>query len=242
MNNKQIVDILFDEIDSTQTYAIQQYSTLFKDQITAIRALFQTNGRGQYNRKWESQSKRNILCTIIFPFFKNFQSINTIPLIVAHSILQVYNNLYDLNGHIKWFNDIYFFDKKQAGILVQSEITGQDVVIFIGVGINIDWNIENGINIEKILNKQINVQELYDQLKEKIVQNLFLLNEHGFKVFQNHINQQLYKKGEKCVFINQESKFVCEGTLEEINSDGMLIIREANGLNRVVDINLKMMV
>ncbi|CAD8158782.1 unnamed protein product [Paramecium octaurelia] len=242
MNNKQIVDILFDEIDSTQTYATQHYNSLFKDQITAIRALSQTDGRGQHTKKWESKSKRNILFTIIFPYFKNFQYINTIPLIVAHSVLQVYNNLYDLNGSIKWFNDIYFLDKKQAGILVQSEITGQDIVIFMGVGINVDWNIENGINIEAILNKQINVEELYQSLKEKIVHNLKLLNENGFKYFQKPINQQLYKKGEKCVFVNQEQKYVCEGILEEINQDGMLIIREANGLNRVVDINLKMMI
>ncbi|CAD8050884.1 unnamed protein product [Paramecium sonneborni] len=242
MKNNQIVDILFEEIESTQTHAIQQYSKLYSEQITTIRALFQTNGKGQHSSKWESQSKRNLLFTIIYPFFKNFQYINTIPLIVAHSILQVYKNKYDLNGSIKWFNDIFFFDKKQAGILVQSEITGQDIVIFIGVGINIDWNIENGINLEKILNKNINVEELYEQLKYTIIQNLIQLNEQGFKYFQKNINQQLYKKGEQCIFVNLELKKVCEGILQEINSEGMLIIRETNGLNRVVDINLKMQI
>ena len=57
--------ITFDEIDSTQTYAL----SLAKEGIaegTVVISDYQTKGRGRFRRRWQSQRGENLLFSIIF--------------------------------------------------------------------------------------------------------------------------------------------------------------------------------
>ncbi|CAD8116727.1 unnamed protein product [Paramecium sonneborni] len=237
----KIVDIQFEEIDSTQTHAKLEYENKYKGQITFLRAVHQIAGKGQYDRKWECQSKRNILTTIIFPYFTNIQYQKNVTLVIGYTIVQIYKELYNVDAELKWVNDILLNSKKSGGILTESEQIGDQLVLYIGIGLNIDWCIEDATCLEQILGKKIDQEELFLKVKERVIQTLYTLNEQGFEIFRIGINQVLYRKGQFCEFVNSKTlQIIQTGIVEELNKDGDLVIRGQDGIIRIIEPNLRM--
>ena len=94
-------------------------NTLLKELIAKgqepkfIYAGYQTAGRGQTGNSWESEEGKNLLCSILLPPDKNLHFLN-----IAVSVA-VYRTIRELGIRelaIKWPNDIYWQDKKIAGI------------------------------------------------------------------------------------------------------------------------------
>ena len=75
-----------------------------------IYAGYQTAGRGQTGNSWESEEGKNLLCSILLPPDKNLYFLN---IAVGVALLRVIGEDFT----IKWPNDIYWQDKKAAGIL-----------------------------------------------------------------------------------------------------------------------------
>ena len=48
---------------------------------------------------------------------------------------------------IKWPNDIYIDNKKVSGILIESQSSGKDIFLSLGIGINI--NIDESFNVNQ---------------------------------------------------------------------------------------------
>ncbi|CAD8200292.1 unnamed protein product [Paramecium pentaurelia] len=237
----KIVDILFEEIDSTQTHATKEYQNLYKGQITVLRALHQTAGRGQFDRKWECQSKRNILTTIIFPYFTNIQYLKNITPVIGYTIVKLYKELYNLDAELKWVNDIELNSKKSGGILTESEQIGDELVLYVGIGLNVNWCIQGATCLEENTGKEVDQEELFQKLRERVIKTLYQLNEHGFEMFREGINQILYRKGQLCDFVDSKTlEIVYSGIVEELNKNGDLVIRGQDGLSRVVDPNVRM--
>ena len=117
-------------------------NTLLKELIAKgqepkfIYAGYQTAGRGQTGNSWESEEGKNLLCSILLPPDKNLHFLN-----IAVSVA-VYRTIRELGIRelaIKWPNDIYWQDKKIAGILVENAIIGNEVKYSIaGIGLNIN--------------------------------------------------------------------------------------------------------
>ena len=74
-----------------------------------IYAGYQTAGRGQTGNSWESEKGKNLICSILLPPNKNLYFLN-----IAVSVATI--RLLDEQLTIKWPNDIYWKDKKLAGI------------------------------------------------------------------------------------------------------------------------------
>ncbi len=128
-------------------------NTLLREMIAAgtwpqdelfLRAGYQTAGRGQTGNGWESEADKNLLCSIPLPPSGNLFDLNMMVSVAVHRLVCcVYGLIADEEEvTIKWPNDIYFKDKKMAGILIENAIVGNEVTCSIaGIGVNINQTI-----------------------------------------------------------------------------------------------------
>ena len=137
--------IELDEVDSTNTYALQLLSQNQDDltllpEGTLITANQQHSGRGQRGSGWKSEPGKNL--TLSFIFYPQFIAAEKAFLLSQAISLGVYDFVKGELGagtSIKWPNDIYFRDLKIAGILIENQIRSTRIQTMVaGIGINVN--------------------------------------------------------------------------------------------------------
>ncbi|HKM30964.1 MAG: biotin--[acetyl-CoA-carboxylase] ligase [Bacteroidales bacterium] len=129
--------IRLEEIDSTNSEARRNLE--HAPEGTVWTALYQTSGRGQYNRHWESSKGMNLLATLLLR--PVFLPTNKQFLISKCTALAICDFLQALgpDAVIKWPNDIYINSKKICGILIEHQVSGNKLLSsIIGFGINVN--------------------------------------------------------------------------------------------------------
>ena len=99
----------------------------------------QTAGRGRFHRLYFSPPQGGIYMSLHIKPNLPYNQLPAYTLLVAGAIYKAIKNLAMIDVSIKWVNDIYFNQKKIAGILteaVTSIETGLVTDIIIGVGLN----------------------------------------------------------------------------------------------------------
>ena len=136
-----------------------------------ICAGYQTAGRGQTGNGWESEEGKNLLCSVLLPPRTNLFEQNVIIAVAVHRAI---SELGISELAIKWPNDIYWQDKKVAGILVENAIVGSEVKYSIaGIGLNVnqtEWHSDapNPISLKQIYGKDFDVRTLMECLLQEI--------------------------------------------------------------------------
>lgn len=135
------------EVDSTNLWAKRVIDQPGNHCGKVFLTHYQTAGRGQNQRVWESAREKNLLFSFVdkpSKDNKNFQ----LTLVAGIAFLQaLQDEIKDLSFQVKWPNDIYTNGKKMGGIL--TETYGDYVVI--GVGLNINSSRDNfSDELEKI--------------------------------------------------------------------------------------------
>jgi BirA family biotin operon repressor/biotin-[acetyl-CoA-carboxylase] ligase len=131
---------------------------------------YQTNGRGQRNKKWHSAKNKNLLFSI---YIRTDNYIvdqkNYFNMITSLSIIYTLKNyIKDSRIEIKSPNDILVDGHKISGILIETAILKSKIkTVIIGVGINVNQKrfsfIENSpTSISNILKYNINTNTLLD--------------------------------------------------------------------------------
>lgn len=98
----------------------------------------QTKGRGQYDRKWESEKFKNLTFTIAFKPTSG-ERLPLLTLCFALGIVQTLDRMGLEGSKIKWPNDVLFEGKKIGGLLTESVFLGQKPDrVLVGIGINVN--------------------------------------------------------------------------------------------------------
>ena len=154
-----------------------------KDELFYVRADFQTAGRGQTGNSWESEEGKNLLCSILLPPRKNPFELNMIVSVAVQRLLGD-------DFTIKWPNDIYWRDKKVAGILIENAIIGREVKYSIaGIGLNVnqtEWrsNAPNPVSLKQITGKEQDLDALMEQLLKEVKS---ALDEDVWEAYKRHL-------------------------------------------------------
>jgi len=132
---------------------------------------YQTAGRGQGKKRWQSNKGENLLVSFYFqPQIAPSQQIyfNYFFALTIRKIISKYAN----EVKIKKPNDIWVGDKKIAGILIEHFIQGDTLNCTIaGVGINInqtqfDASLPNPTSLKLITNKNLSRDAILEELIE----------------------------------------------------------------------------
>ena len=142
---------------------------------------YQTAGRGQTGNGWESEEGKNLLCSILVerqktatikeenPFYLNVTVSVAVHRLLSQELMAKSQQL-----TVKWPNDLYWQDKKMAGILIENAIIGNEVKYSIaGIGLNInqtEWKSDapNPVSLKQITGKEYNIDEQMKSLAHAI--------------------------------------------------------------------------
>lgn len=183
-----------------------------------VYADFQTAGRGQTGNSWESEAGKNLLCSILLepddePFYLTVAVSVALHKVVADIIEQegrfstneivsmFSNDFYGLTSYrltIKWPNDLYYENRKLAGVLIESGICGNRMDYAIaGIGLNVNqtrWrSAPNPISLKSVcksavcVEKDFNIDQIMDALYKEIRAVLQLPRRGVWEYYKNHL-------------------------------------------------------
>ena len=215
-----------DVVDSTNNYAMRCISEGLAGHGWAVRANYQTAGRGQLGHKWESDEGKNIMCSLVLDmqghellrqFVLNacFCSALTATLRTITGLEAVY---------IKWPNDIYWKGRKLGGILIENQIRGAGWThAILGFGLNVNQtqfqSTESGVSIQEITGASMDVSVLTRHLLNNI-KNYLLTFLNGSSEGLTLYNNMLGRRGESLSFYWNNTLF--RGILQGVGNDGRI--------------------
>ncbi len=127
----------FDRLGSTNTFA----KKLDRD-TSKHGALILTNdqfeGRGQHDRKWDSNPGANLTFSLIFEPTKG-DRLTVLTLTTALAIAEIVEDVTKESVFIKWPNDVLVSNQKIAGLLTETLFTGNTLDrVIVGIGLNVN--------------------------------------------------------------------------------------------------------
>jgi len=222
-----------DEVDSTNAYLLNRYrAQQVISELMTVSAQYQFKGRGQRSSQgWESNRGENLL----FSFIINPRSIAIkdqfiISQMVALAVKEELDIFAD-GFKIKWPNDIYWHDKKIAGILIETELMGSifDVAV-IGIGLNLHQkefkgDAPNPISLVQITDKSIRKNEILNHIlmRFKTYYDDYLSMEDNTVISQRYL-EKLYKLNQMATYSDANGEF--KGKIVNVDRQGFLFIED----------------
>ena len=233
----------FDELKSTSVYLYDKISEKHDISDTVVVAAHQTEGRGMDKNRWESEAGKNLLFSIalnvnFLEASNQFKISQAVSVAIVETLSQFIDNQ---KLSIKWPNDIYFGDKKLAGMLIQNTVEGRMMgVSIIGIGLNVnqlcfskdipnpislkmitgkDFDIDNILNI-LIINIKKSVESLKSEKNQEEINEKYISKSYRFGIWADYF----YKNEIKSLKINSFDKY------------GRLLLGDKEGTEIVCDV------
>ena len=216
-------------VDSTNIYAMEQVKQGLASSGSCYFAHFQTRGKGQFTKFWESEASQNMLLSYVLAL-EDANPTQQFGFSVAISLglYDFFNSIAGEETSIKWPNDLYWRDRKAGGILIENLLRGSEWIwSVIGIGLNINQilfstELQNPVSLKQITGKDHDPIELTGVLSKclSIRLNQWKLGEHD-KMLAAY-NTHMYKLGEIVKFKNKNIHF--SGIIKGVNKQGQLII------------------
>lgn len=199
----------------------------------------QTQGRGRFNRKWFSPFAQNIYASFAWSTRALMSELSGLSAVVALALLAALEN-YGINLplSIKWPNDIYYADKKLAGVLIQSipaSNGGQHVIIGIGLNVNLadptkqidqPWTslyCMAGVTHDRNL--------IIAHLLKTLLAYLYEFSAHGFSHFIARWQRSDYLYGKE-IALNHLGEIIY-GVAQGVDQQGALILQQGEQQRRI---------
>jgi BirA family biotin operon repressor/biotin-[acetyl-CoA-carboxylase] ligase len=172
-------------IDSTNIYAMEQIKAGKAISGSCYTTPFQTHGKGQHGRVWESEKGQNLLCSYVL----ELKSLNSskiwgpedqkgLSAAVAIGAKAFFGAHAGDETLIKLPNDIYWRDRKAGGILIENSLRGAEWTwAVIGIGFNINQTVfspdaPNPVSLRQITGRQWEIARLQTELSKALTKSI----------------------------------------------------------------------
>ncbi|MBN1598099.1 MAG: biotin--[acetyl-CoA-carboxylase] ligase [Bacteroidales bacterium] len=221
-----------DTVSSTNNYLKSLLKSGEIPEGTVIMADYQSEGRGRGNNGWHSAKGMNLIFSILFkPGISagdHFFLTEFISLAITDALKSV-----GIETTIKWPNDIYWRNKKLAGLLIEN-IINQDKVqtCIVGIGLNVNEtdfpeDLPNPISIKQIIKRGMDREELLNQILKALDIRYHQLTINDFIFIHNEYNNQLYLRD--TVSHYKVKGEIVEAAVIGIRKNGELKLQHLNG-------------
>jgi len=179
-------------VDSTNIYAMKQIQEQIAVSGSCYRTDFQTHGKGQHGRVWESSKGENLLCSYVLELKtlkmeQNWGPMDQIGLsaAVALGAQAFFASFAGDETRIKKPNDIYWRDRKAGGILIENILRGESWIwTVIGIGFNMNQtkfssDAPNPVSLKQITGKQWEISSMQKSLTKALDHSIGLWLEKG---------------------------------------------------------------
>lgn len=227
--------IELDEVDSTNNF-LRRFGAPADRRMTLVTAEFQLAGRGAATNCWESARGENLLFSLrIMPAalpIRRMFAISEAAALAVRAALDAFAPGFS----VKWPNDIYYGDSKVAGILIENDLQGAQVLrSTIGIGINVNQrqflsDAPNPRSLADIVGHDVERRFVLEQFMEHFT-NLLQKIDNGSTAALDALHEAyksgLYRSGEEHEYADEMGNFC--GTIVDVEPSGHLIIRDSEG-------------
>jgi len=223
-------------INSTNSYLVEKSQQTKETGIVCF-AEYQTAGKGRRGREWVSPFGSNIYLSILWQYQQGPASISGLSLAVGVAVIRALNDCGIQGVGLKWPNDIFWQDKKLAGILIEvSGETNGPCSAVIGLGLNFympnekaksinqDW-----VDLAQILGH--NPVNLRNKLAAQLLNHLMPTIAHFEQdTLAHYIDEwrqyDCMKEKQVQIFMGQQTY---SGVVKGIDDNGLLLLADEQG-------------
>lgn len=226
------------ELDSTNNYMKSLVREKQPEEGSVVITDFQTGGRGQMGNGWNSERGRNLLFSLLIypedvPANEQFIISRIASLAVKNTLDQFTDDI-----RIKWPNDIYWKDKKIAGMLIENDVQGRNITnSVIGIGININQELfpeelPNPVSLKQIVGSE----QDRDYILDTFIREFFLLyrelQKGDTRAIEDEYMLDLYRINDYYWFNDKNGRF--KAMIKEVLPSGHLVLKTLeNGEERI---------
>jgi len=218
-------------VESTNNYAMGLARAAMAQHGTVIFTHEQTRGKGQRTKEWMSQKGQNIAMSIVIePNGLQVSDTFFLSMLTAVSVLELFKKYVPDEIKIKWPNDVYWRDRKAAGILIENVWQGNEwkfAVIGIGMNINqIDFGElgSKAVSLKQITGKDFETIDLAKELCKILDAKYQLLFSDSSSIVGQY-KLHLYKLKQKVKL--KKGNRVFEAEFKDVNNRGQMIAQHA---------------
>ncbi|QSB25863.1 biotin--[acetyl-CoA-carboxylase] ligase [Flavobacterium sp. CLA17] len=199
--------IKLDAIDSTNDFLKALASQEELDNFTVVTAENQTKGKGQMGSKWQSESGKNLIMSVLVKdFLFDKEKVFNLSIIVSLAVIETLKALDISNLSIKWPNDIMSYNKKIGGILIENTIKSDGRIVSVaGLGLNVNQTNFDDLPLASSLavlsGKTFDKDVLPSLITEKIEQKIEFWQANSAVFWDEYFNS-LFRKGIPMPFKN----------------------------------------
>ena len=228
---KSIIGNSFTElssVSSTNIYAMDKVQANLAAHGAAFFSWEQTAGKGQMGKSWLANKGENCLLSVVLD--SGFLSINqqfALSVVVALAGYDCLSAYISEELTIKWPNDLYWRDRKAAGILIENNLQGNIWAWAIaGIGINVNQTefpdiAKKVVSIKQITGNTLDPILIAKQFCGFLETRFNQLKNQGFDDLLTLFNERLYKKGQMVKL--RKNNIVGEYLIKSVNSFGELV-------------------
>ncbi|TAE76017.1 MAG: biotin--[acetyl-CoA-carboxylase] ligase [Bacteroidetes bacterium] len=222
--------LYFDIIDSTNTFLIEnteQYS-----EGTVVVAGEQTAGRGQRGNQWLANPNENLTFSILLkPNFIAAQNQFELNMMICLALQKSLSVFLGEGTKIKWSNDIFFGNKKIAGVLIENTLKGTQIESsVIGIGLNVNqtnFEYPHASSMQNITGKKYLLENILITILKYIEEGYLLLKNTNISLKMHYLTH-LFRFNEKAFF--KTGNQIWEGKIIEVENSGKLVIENLQGI------------
>lgn len=225
------------ECESTNLYAKDLIANIKPLDGTVVLTDNQTAGRGQFGNSWQGEAKQNItLSIILFPKLKVKEQY-FLSKAISLACVKALKSITNLDFEIKWPNDIFYKNQKVGGILIENQISGNDITnAVVGIGINLNQenfdNLPHATSVFQLVRYFLSRKKVTELLLQYIDVEYIKLTQLRFKEIDLEYHQFLKSLHQEFKFIENNIQKI--GVLKGVNTAGQLIV-EVNNQTRLFD-------
>ncbi|MFH6996184.1 biotin--[acetyl-CoA-carboxylase] ligase [Flavobacterium sp. FlaQc-48] len=220
--------IKLDAIDSTNDFLKALSSQEELDNFTVVTAENQTKGKGQMGAKWQSESGKNLIMSVLVKdFVFDHEQVFNLSIIISLSVIDALKTLNIPDLSIKWPNDIMSYTKKIGGILIENTLKSDGRIVSVaGLGLNVNQTnfdeLPNASSLAVICKTQFDKNALPLLIIEKIQEKIQSWEKNSADLWDEYFNS-LFRKGVPMPFKNlQHQNFM--GIIQGVSPVGKIQI------------------
>ena len=231
----------FDELPSTNDWAVELLSKSKPPEGTVVRADSQSAGRGQFGSRWVSSPGKNLTLSVILrPTWLSVSAQFYLSMAVAVALRDLLEDKVPSTLHlptlqIKWPNDIYLNTHKVAGILIQNTLSGQQLqASVVGIGLNVnqmefDTSLPNPTSMALAFGQYFDLDEVAERLFECLEQRYLQLKSGGGSAIKAEYERHLSLANNPARFVRTADGVEFTGIIRGVTEGGRLRIETDAG-------------
>lgn len=227
----------FDRLDSTNLF-LKNHLSHYPD-FAVIVTNHQLDGKGRFDRKWQSSAGNSLTFSIKIPITDiPQQNWTNITQVMALSVASLLENV-GLKPSIRWPNDILIEDRKICGILAEVAFEKETSSIILGVGLNVNNPQSDFVDLDRAATSLL-IETSHPSPIDTTLENLlkhfsFYLTElisSGFKKLSGMISERLYNPDQTIQIIQGNDTYI--GKIQGITERGTILVSTENGVEELI--------